>query len=194
VAIEIELPDPSLVVLVGAAGSGKTTLARRHFKPSEILSSDAFRARLGTGEDDQDATGPAFRALHAALRRHLSQGLLTVVDATNVRPSDRRALVRRADDARTPAVAIVLDLGLEACLDGDLERPGRHVEPRVIRRQWSDLQASLARPGGLIGEGFFAVHRLTRRKDVDDLRLRRWPRIRTALVTPRPNDEGDPGA
>ena len=193
-AIEIELPDPSLVVLIGAAGSGKTTLARRHFEPSEILSSDAFRARLGTGEDDQDATGPAFRALHAALRRRLSQGLLTVVDATNVRRSDRRRLIRRADDTRSPAVAIVLDLGLEACLDGDLERPGRHVEPPVIRRQWSDLQASLARPGGLIEEGFVSVHRLTRRKDVDDLRLRRWPTIRTALVTPRPNDEGDPGA
>ena len=190
-AIEILLPDPSLVVLVGAAGSGKSTLAARHFQPSEVLSSDAFRARLGKGEDDQDATGPAFRALHAALRRRLGEGRLTVVDATNVRRSARRALVRRADDAGAPAVAIVLDLGLEACLDGDLERPGRHVDPSVIRRQWSELQASLSRTGGLLDEGFVAVHRLVRRNDVDDLRIRRWPTIRPSTVPTGALDEGD---
>jgi protein phosphatase len=193
-AIEIDVPDPSLVVLVGAAGSGKSTLAARHFRPAEVLSSDAFRARMGRGEDDQDASGPAFRALHAALRRRLAEGRLTVVDATNVRRAARRALVRRAEDAGVRSVAIVLDFALEACLDGDLERPGRHVDPSVIRRQWVELQASLVRPGGLLAEGFVAVHRLTRRNDVDDLRIRRWPTIRPSAVRAGALEEGDPRA
>ena len=40
----LEIPDPSLVLLVGAAGAGKTTFAARHFPPDEVLSSDAYRA------------------------------------------------------------------------------------------------------------------------------------------------------
>ncbi len=39
----IDLPDPSLVVLIGASGSGKSSFAARHFKPTEVLSSDFCR-------------------------------------------------------------------------------------------------------------------------------------------------------
>jgi predicted kinase len=167
--LELVLPDPCLVVLVGPAGSGKSTLAARLFAPDEILASDAFRARLGLGEDDQAVSRRAFSALHAAVSRRLAKGLLTVVDATSVWPRARRALVQRAQVAGVRAVALVLDLPEADCLAGDRLRPGRHVHPDVIHDQCLALQASLAAPGGLAAEGFASVHRLATRAQADAL-------------------------
>ncbi len=93
---EIVIPDPSLVILVGAAGSGKSTFATRHFRPSEILSSDAMRVLISGDEADQHATDAAFGRLHRELERRLQERLLTVVDATNVERRARRALLARA--------------------------------------------------------------------------------------------------
>jgi protein phosphatase len=171
--LELVLPDPCLVVLVGPAGSGKSTLAARHFAPDEILASDAFRARLGLGEDDQAVSRRAFSALHAAVSRRLAQGLLTVVDATSVWPRARRALVQRAQVAGVPAVALVLDLPEADCLAGDRRRPRRHVHPGVIHDQWLALQASLGAPGALAAEGFASAHRLTTRSQTDSLLIGR---------------------
>ena len=91
---EIRLPDPSLVVLIGAAGSGKSTFAARHFAPDEVLSSDAFRGYVAGDPTDQRATRAAFSALHAALDSRLRRGRLSVVDATSVKPAARSALLR----------------------------------------------------------------------------------------------------
>ena len=41
---DLDIPDLSLVVLVGVSGSGKSTFAARHFKPTQVLSSDFCRA------------------------------------------------------------------------------------------------------------------------------------------------------
>lgn len=38
--MQINIPKLSLVVLIGPSGSGKSTFARKHFLPSEVLSSD----------------------------------------------------------------------------------------------------------------------------------------------------------
>ena len=157
---EIVLPAHCLVVLIGAAGSGKSTFAARWFEPAEILSSDAYRARVGRGEDDQAATGRAFRALHTALIVRLREGRIAVVDATNIRSEDRRALLRQATAAGAPAVAVVFEMSLRECLDGDRDRPGRHVAPEVIERQWTRLRTALDRPAAFADEGFAIVHRL----------------------------------
>ena len=80
----LKVPELALVVLVGASGSGKSTFARKHFKPTEILSSDACRGLVSDDENNQAATGDAFDLLHFIARKRLARGLLTVVDATNV--------------------------------------------------------------------------------------------------------------
>ncbi|MGZ6345348.1 MAG: AAA family ATPase, partial [Candidatus Limnocylindrales bacterium] len=58
--LSIELPVPCLVLLVGPTGAGKTTFAARHFRPTEVLSSDRFRALVADDEADLSATADAF--------------------------------------------------------------------------------------------------------------------------------------
>ncbi|MGH9639585.1 MAG: AAA family ATPase, partial [Bryobacteraceae bacterium] len=83
------IPDPSLVLLIGAAGAGKSTFAHKHFRFSEILSSDQCRALVSDDENDQSATPAAFEVLRCILVRRLRLGRLTVVDATNVQRKAR---------------------------------------------------------------------------------------------------------
>ncbi|HJZ54547.1 MAG TPA: AAA family ATPase, partial [Gemmataceae bacterium] len=62
--MKITVPKLSLIVLVGPSGSGKSTFARRHFLPTEILSSDACRAMVSDDENNQAVTNEAFTLLH----------------------------------------------------------------------------------------------------------------------------------
>lgn len=158
--VAITLPDPCLVVLVGAAGAGKSTFASRHFDPAAILSSDAFRERIAGDPRDQRATRPAFAALHLALARRLGSGLTTVVDATSATVRARRALIGRARAAGVPAVAIVLDLPDAIVLARNATRGRLAVPALAVRAQLREV-ARTRGPGHLEGEGFAAVIRLT---------------------------------
>lgn len=170
----IELPDPSLVVLVGAAGAGKSTFAARHFGPDEVLSSDAFREVIAGDPANQAATKPAFSALHRALNRRLAAGRFTVVDATSVKHAARRSLVTRAAAAGVPAIAIVLDLPRSIVHARNAARAGRSVPIDAVERQLADLEASLA-PGGLESEGFASIYRLADPVVIETVVVRRSP-------------------
>jgi predicted kinase len=52
----LAIPELSLVTLVGASGSGKSTFARRHFSRFEVISSDYCRGLVADDENDQSAT------------------------------------------------------------------------------------------------------------------------------------------
>ncbi|MGH2485812.1 MAG: AAA family ATPase, partial [Ktedonobacterales bacterium] len=112
----IAIPNLSLVVIIGASGSGKSTFARTHFQPTEVLSSDEYRAIVGDDPNDQTVTREAFDALHYVAGLRLKLGRLVVVDATNVKPPDRAALVHLARVHDMPPVAIVLNLDERLCL------------------------------------------------------------------------------
>jgi protein phosphatase len=170
----IVLADPSLVVLVGAAGAGKSTFAARHFAPHEVLSSDGFRALIAGDAADQRATRPAFAALHRELGRRLAAGLLTVVDATNVTAGARRTLLSRASAAGVAAVAIVLDLPPDLVRARNRARQGRAAIPEeALTAQLADLVRTIERGGTGAWAGFAAVHRLTSTADVDRVMVRR---------------------
>ena len=154
--IVLVLPDPCLVVLVGAAGAGKTTFATRHFARDEVLSSDAFRERIAGDPTDQRATGAAFAALHRALRLRLARRELTVVDATSVGREHRRPLVRAAQASGMPCIAVVLDLPEAVVLARNAGRRQGAVPDGVVRRHLGRL-ASAMRPPGLESEGFARV-------------------------------------
>lgn len=171
---DLVLPDPCLVVLIGAAGVGKTTFATRWFEPDEILSSDAYRARIAGDEADQRATRAVFKRLHQDLARRLADRRLSVVDATNVERSARLALLARARAAGVPALAVVLDLPPAVILARNAGRHHRVVDEGVIRRHLARLRASLdGIPMPLDGEGFLRVVVLQDPHDVDSITIRR---------------------
>ena len=97
---KLAVPELSLVVLVGVTGSGKSTFARTHFKPTEVLSSDFCRGLVCDDDNDQAATKDAFEVLHFIAGKRLTAGRLTVVDATNVQAEARKELIALARDMR----------------------------------------------------------------------------------------------
>ena len=180
------VPTRGLVLLVGAAGSGKSTFARRHFAATEILSSDAFRALISDDEADQTTTGPAFDILSRVLALRLRRGRLSVVDATNATPGDRSTLLRLAAAARRPAVAIVLDLPVEVALARNALRDGRVVDEQVIRRHAAAVRRTLAQPERLLAEGFATVHVLDDPAAIDAASVVRDPALRPVLLSAVP--------
>jgi protein phosphatase len=166
------IPELSLVVLIGPSGCGKSTFARTHFKPTEVMSSDAFRALVSDDENDQSSTDDAFAALHFVAARRLARAKLTVVDATNVQPEARKPLVALAREYHVLPVAIVLDLPERICHDRNRSRPDRNFGPHVIRNQKSQLRRSLR---GLGREGFRHVHILKSQEEVDAAVIERQP-------------------
>jgi protein phosphatase len=161
--IKLTVPELSLVVLVGVTGSGKSTFARTHFKPTEVISSDFCRGLVADDENDQSATPAAFELLHYIVGKRLAGGRLTVVDATNVQPEARRGLVALAREHDVLPVAIVLDLPEKLCAERNAGRQDRDFGPHVLRRQRDQLRRGLA---GLRREGFRTVHVLRRPEEV----------------------------
>ena len=161
-ADEIEVPIPGLVVLIGAAGAGKSTLAGRLFAPEEILSSDDLRAAISGDPADQRVTRTAFRILHRQVGGRLAAGRLVVVDATNVEPAARRALVGLAHRAGVPAVAIALVPPASQVHARNTGRTERVVPRDVVDRHLARLAALGADPAEIAArlraEGFTAAH------------------------------------
>ena len=170
--MQITVPELSLVVLVGASGSGKSTFALNHFRPTEVLSSDACRAMLSDDENDQSVTPDAFELLHFVAGKRLALGKLVVVDATNVRQEDRRGLVRLAREHHVIPVAVVLDLPEALCRDRNRQRPGREHYGKVVRNHVRQLGKSLK---SIKREGFRQVQVLKSVEDVDSVAIVRQP-------------------
>jgi protein phosphatase len=168
----LEVPELSLVLLVGASGSGKSTFARAHFLPTEVLSSDFCRGLVSDDENDQAATGPAFELLHFIASKRMEAGRLTVVDATNVKREDRAKLVTLARAYHFLPVAIVFNLPEQLCQQRNRGRADRDFGPHVIRNQTRDLRRSLR---GLRKEGFRQVHILGSPEEVDAAAIARTP-------------------
>ncbi|MFJ3223935.1 polynucleotide kinase-phosphatase [Streptomyces sp. NPDC086783] len=166
----LPVTDLSLVVLIGASGSGKSTFARRHFKPTEVISSDFCRGLVADDENDQSASRDAFDVLHYIAGKRLASGRRTVVDATSVQQESRRQLIDLAKEHDVLPIAIVLDVPEDVCAERNAARSDRAGMPRrVIQRHTRELRRSLRH---LEREGFRKVHVLRGVEEIENAEVR----------------------
>ena len=170
--MNLEIPELCLVALIGPSGSGKSTFAARHFKPTEVVSSDVCRAMVADDPNDQAATPDAFALLNFIASTRLRAGRLTVVDATSVQPQARKSLVELAREHDCLPVAIVLNMPESVCLARNRGRDDREFGDHVVRRQAQQLRRSMR---GLRREGFRYIYVLDSPEDVEAASIERVP-------------------
>ena len=170
--MNLEIPELCLVALVGPSGSGKSTFAARHFKPTEVVSSDVCRGMVADDPNDQTATPDAFALLNFIASTRLRAGRLTVIDATSVQPQARKSLVELAREHDCLPVAIVLNMPESVCLARNRGRDDREFGDHVVRRQAQQLRRSMR---GLRREGFRYIYVLDSPEDVEAASVARVP-------------------
>ena len=179
---QIEIPDFSLVVLIGATGSGKSTFAAKHFRTTEVVSSDTCRALVSDDETDQGVTADAFELVREIAGKRLKNRKLAVVDATNVRPADRKGWIELARQWHALPVAIVFDPGIDVCIERNRARPDRAFGGQVVQRMVSEVRRGL---GGLQREGFRQVWKFSSVDAIEAAQIARQP-----LWTDKRHDHG----
>ena len=170
--MNIKIPKLSLVLLIGPSGAGKSTFARKHFLPTEVLSSDYCRGLVSDDENDQAATADAFEVLHYIAAKRLARGNLTVIDATSVQLESRRPLVQLARKYHCLPVAIVLNPPEKVCIARNQERPDRTFGPHVIAQQRSQLRRSFKT---LKREGFRHIFVMDSVDEIEAAQVERIP-------------------
>jgi protein phosphatase len=171
--VAVHVPEFALVLLVGPSGSGKSSFARKHFKPTEVLSSDFFRGMLSDDETNQAVSGHAFEVLHLVCEKRLAAGRFTVIDATNVRPDARKPLVELARKYHAQLVALVFDFPAELCHARNQQRAAeRPFGAHVTRNHAAELARSLGR---LEEEGFRRVFVFRSEDEVNAVEIVRYP-------------------
>jgi protein phosphatase len=180
--MRIEIPELAVVALVGVSGSGKSTFAKTHFKPTEVLSSDYFRALVSDDENNQKVTPQAFDSLYYIANKRLELGLLTVIDATNVQREARTAVLNLARGQNCLAIAIVLDMPERICRERNEKRTEKNVGSNIIARQAEQLRRSIRQ---LQKEGFRYVYVLSGEEEIAGAEI-----IRTPLWNDKKNEHG----
>ena len=168
----LKFPHLSLVVLVGPSGSGKSTFASKHFLPTEVLSSDFCRGLVSDDQNDPAATSVAFELLHFIAGKRLAAGKFTVVDATSVKPEDRKPLVAVARQHHCLPVAIVFNLPERLCQERNAQRTDRRIPGHAIRQHHRNMRRSIK---NLRREGFRHVFVLNSAEEVDEATIERQP-------------------
>jgi alkanesulfonate monooxygenase SsuD/methylene tetrahydromethanopterin reductase-like flavin-dependent oxidoreductase (luciferase family)/predicted kinase len=130
----VQLPDPALVVLVGASGAGKSTWAATRYRDQEVVSSDALRGVVGSGPHDLDASADAFGVLDTVVAARLGRGLTTVVDTLGLDPVRRQGWLAAARAAGLPAVVVLVDTPDAECRRRNADRD-RPVPAPVLAKQ-----------------------------------------------------------
>lgn len=170
--MKITLPEYSLIVLIGASGSGKSTFARQHFAAHEVLSIQDFRHLIGPSPSGSQTDDDALEAMNFVLEKRMKNRALTVIDAPHVTQADRKHLRQIAKKFHARLVAVVLDLPEEVCRSRNEINPAGSVPQVLVRKQVEELGKNVNR---LQSEGFRYVHHLKSVEEVEAVEVTRRP-------------------
>ena len=152
----IRVLRPSMVVLCGPAGCGKSTFAVRHFRPTQVISSDICRALVSDDERDQRYHQQTFALVEFLTCQRLSINRLCVVDSTALTPGARKSLLEIGRRFGAPVELFMFEIPFLKCLEMDRKRR-RSVGAKVIEEQYQLFQQARNRVGK---EGFDRITEL----------------------------------
>ena len=180
--MQLEIPNFSLILLIGVSSSGKSTFSGKHFLPSEVVSSDQCRVLVSDKELNPDSTKDAFELLHFIVEKRLKRCRLTVVDATNLQATSRKSLLALAKKYHTLSVAITFEIDEKLIKERNTARPDRDLPNHALRKMQMDLRKSVRQ---LKSEGFRFIFRLSKPEQVDAVTIKR-----VRMWTDRTDDHG----
>ena len=135
-----KIDSPTLYILIGVPGCGKSTYAEELYQKSErgvaLVSSDQIRKSLYGNESCQDNPKKVFEIAHNVIKNQLSVGRDVIFDATNIYAKDRMNLIRKVCfEVKQPVrfIAIYLDTPIETCIARQ-ELRERKVPTKVIEK------------------------------------------------------------
>lgn len=136
--------EPQVIVLMGVAGSGKTTVGLKlaaalgwSFRDADEFHSAANVAKMSAGQplDDRDRA-PWLGAIHAQIERWLARGESGVVTCSALREAYREVLTGGAAQVRL----ILLHGGYDLILERLRHRQGHFMKPDLLRSQFETLE------------------------------------------------------
>lgn len=181
----IRLLRPSLVVLCGPSACGKSTFAKKHFRPTQVISSDWARGLVCDDERDQRFNTQAFDLVYFLLNQRLPLNRLCVVDSTALTAPARRDLLALAKRNQVPSTALIFHVPLETCVERDRTRE-RSVGRPIIEKQFQNFELSL---GAIRHEGFDQVLDL-HNENLEEVRFE--IQFRPIVRAPRPDSKYSP--
>ncbi len=168
----LNIDEPFLIVLIGTAGSGKSSFTKRHFMDTEVISSDHYRKVISDKdtEYDEQSTTDSRHICSQLIQMRLSRGLSVVVDATNTNPKVRKEYLDYAKKYHVTPYALVFLLPLEECLQRNALRACRTVQETHLRTMYKQVeQASTT----IATEGFQSVLLFTSQEEINNAQLQR---------------------
>lgn len=164
--MNIDIPEFSMVMMIGPTGSGKSTIAKRNFDDSEVISSDQCRYMVADNPNDQTASVDAFKLVHFILNTRLKNRRLSVIDATNLEDIHRRTILDIAKEHHCQITAVVLDIPMNQCIEQSANRAG-HVPPeRVVRHHYQTLNRQKRK---IRKEPFHRVHYIKNPQEANEV-------------------------
>lgn len=132
---------PKLIMMVGVAGSGKSTVAM-HYALTEsaiIYSSDDIRGEIYGDENCQKNPGRVFDILHQRITKTLSEGFDVVYDATNLSCKRRMNFLKSIAhiDCRKECVVVVTT---PEDIEERMKSRDRKVPMEVVHKQLCQFQ------------------------------------------------------
>jgi predicted kinase len=164
----IKYPQPSLLVLAGPSGVGKSSFAERLLPTADVLSSDRMRGLISGDESSMEVSGQAFALLHEVAARRLRAGRSVIIDSTALEVSARAQLIEVARTAGVSAHLLLLEGSRALCLEGQKWRD-RTVPVEAVERHLALQQELVARIQSkrMAAEGFSTVLRVSRRESFE---------------------------